>query len=270
MDSGGAALLTWLREACSRYRFDVIAVYKVTGGHKWPLTAGDEADLVRQLSEGGHLLPLPSESAALANVIEVSLVNFLLEELKRVEGAEARRGTDRFYPDLEVGGPAFGGGFHAVDIKVARRKIPKRSAVAETKTQSRITLYTGNTYFKWPSLHWPGTFRPFEEYASHLDVICLYTHAPTVPVPVENLELLVHEPWRIASKTRSSTTREYIGAVDSLAQLRAGTGDFTTEADFYSYWRKYKFKISEAVQTQLEKLLAKQRAHNLRPPGESP
>src|SRR5688500_11660031 len=140
MDSGGAALLTWLRDACSRYRFVVIAVYKVTGAHDWPLVAEDAEDLVRQLSGGGHLLPLPSESAALANVIEVSLVNFLIEELRGVDGAEARRGTDRFYPDLEVGGPAFGGGFHAVDIKVARRKVPKRAGVTETKTQSRITL----------------------------------------------------------------------------------------------------------------------------------
>jgi len=68
---------------------------------------------------------------------EVCIVNFLALRVLGVEGAEVRRGTERGYPDLELGGPAFGGGFHAVDVKAARR------AKSGTKTQSRITLYTG-------------------------------------------------------------------------------------------------------------------------------
>jgi hypothetical protein len=43
-----------------------------------------------------------------------------------------------------------------VDVKVARRG-PGRSR----NTKSRITLYTGNTYFRYPSVRWPGTFRPW-------------------------------------------------------------------------------------------------------------
>jgi hypothetical protein len=34
-----------------------------------------------------------------------------------------------------------------------------------------ITLYTGNTYFRHPDVHWAGMARPFGEYASHIDVI---------------------------------------------------------------------------------------------------
>jgi hypothetical protein len=95
---------------------------------------------------GGHLLPLPKESAALANVLEVSLVDFLIARIHQVEGGEVRRGSERGYPDLEISGPAFDGGFHAVDIKSARREDPKKNRKRgdkDEKTQSRITLYTG-------------------------------------------------------------------------------------------------------------------------------
>lgn len=218
------------------------------------MTAEDPEELEQRLTDGGHLLPLPKEPAALANVLEVAVVDFLLDRLDELEGVQAQRGTERGYPDLEISGSRFGGGFHAVDVKVAR--------LAETKgrqrTQSRITLYTGNTYFRWPTLHWPGTFRPFNDYASHLDVIMLYRFRSETTARVADLEVLVQEAWRIGSKHRSSTTREYIGAVDGLEQLRAGAGDFDTAEAFYQYWRRFPFSVSVQVQRQLHRLLQQQ------------
>jgi hypothetical protein len=126
------------------------------------------------------------------------------------------------------------------------------------QTQSRITLYTGNTYFKWPDLHWPGTFRPFAEYATHLDVLMIYTLDTTATERVTDLEVLVQEPWRIASRQRSSTTREYIGAVQNLEDLREGRGEFDTAKAFYKFWRAFPFKVSPQVQRQLNQLLQRQ------------
>jgi hypothetical protein len=244
-------LLDWLRQTLDRYELDLVAVFRKNGtSPDWPLTARDADDLEFKLAAGGHFVPLPKESAALANILEVSLVDFLLEELHRVSDADARRGTERGYPDLEISGGRFGGGHHALDVKVARRNRTGSS------TQSRITLYTGNTYFRYPSLRWPGSFRAFDDYQSHLDLIVIYTLDEDLPGRVRDLELLVHEPWRIASKQRSSTTREYIGAVQRLADLRAGRGEFADEAAFYKFWRAYKFKIGPTVQQQLDKALA--------------
>ena len=243
-------LRTWLREHCADYKFDVGGVFQRDSDVSWwPLTAAGPAELEERLSQGGHLLPLPKEPAALANVLEVSIVNFLTLRALAVPGVKVRPGTERGYPDLEIGGPAFGGGFHAVDVKAARR------AASGRQTQSRITLYTGNTYFKWPDLHWPGTFRPFSDYATHLDVIMIYTLNPDSNARVEGLEIIVQEPWRIASRERSSTTREYIGAVTSIPALRAGEGAFAAPAEFYDYWRKFPFKVSVQVQNQLQRLL---------------
>jgi len=190
----------------------------------------------------------------LANVLEVSLIEFLFQELANVPGAAPQRGTERGYPDIEITGPAFGDVPHAIDIKAARRKVGASGRVS-VNTQSRITLYTGNTYFRYPQLKWAGTFRPFQDYGSHLSLIAIYTLNEESDARIDDLTLIAHETWRIASKKRSSKTREYIGAVMAITDLKAGQGEFQTEEAFYAYWRKYKFKIGEAVQQQLDKLL---------------
>lgn len=241
-------LEAWLRATCADYKFDLAGIFRKDSKEaQWPVHAETPAELEARLASGGHLLPLPKEPAALANVLEVSIVDFLLARLEQEDGAQAVRGSERGYPDLEISGPAFGGGFHAVDIKAARR------ASRGIKTNSRITLYTGNTYFKHPDLHWPGTLRSFNSYASHLDVICIYTFLDDLPNRVADPELIVQEPWRIASRHRSSTTREYIGAVDDIASLRAGIGEFSTPQEFYRFWRNFAFKVSPQVQKQYQR-----------------
>ena len=246
-------LESWLRAQCNEYRFVVHGVFDARGHNGWPFTAEDVNELIAQLRAGGYLLPLPKEPAALANILEVSIVDFLLERLATLKGSVPVRGTERGYPDLDVSGDVFGGGFHAVDIKVARRKVTTHGV--SKNTQSRITLYTGNTYFRYPQLHWPGTLRPFSDYETHLDVIGIYTLDEDSPARVKDLELIVQQPWKIGSKQRSSTTREYIGAVMSIEDLRAGVGEFDTAEAFYAFWRKYPFKIGRVVQQQLDKLL---------------
>src|SRR5580692_5222868 len=93
-------LQDWLRQQCAEFVFRPRGVYVATGDHPWPMVAADAEDLTAQLEAGGHLVSLPKESAALANVIEVALVDFLLERLDRLDGAEGRRGAERAYPDL--------------------------------------------------------------------------------------------------------------------------------------------------------------------------
>lgn len=252
-------LVSWLRERCGSYAFDVGGIFNRPGAGSWPLQAESVADLEEQLIEREHLLPLPKESAALANVLEVLVVDFLLEAAAEVPGLEWRRGTERGYPDIEMLGPALVDTFWAVDVKVARRKPLRRGGVSRN-TNSRITLYTGNTYFKHPDLHWPGTFRPFSEYAGHVDILLLYTLNLETRGRAEDLELIVQEPWRIGSRERSSTTREYIGAVTEIERLREGRGDFPSADDFYRYWRSFPFRLSPGIQRTLTRLVAEQRA----------
>lgn len=257
MDAGDRAQ-KWLQQHCKEYMYDLAGVFRLQGNLAWPITAESITALAELLADGGHILPLPQEPAALANVLEVSLVNFLIERANATNGATALRGTERGYPDLELSGPRFGGGFHAVDVKVAKRKVT-RAGSPTNLTQSRITLYTGNTYFRYPQLHWPGTFRPFDEYTSHLDVIAIYTLNYTSLARVDDLELIIQPAWKVGSKQRSSTTREYIGAVQHIDALRDGRGEFDSPEEFYRYWRRYNFRIGRVVQQQLDRLLREQR-----------
>jgi hypothetical protein len=167
-------LVAWLRKQCESYAFDVGGIFNRPGAGSWPLRATSVADLEAQLVEREHLLPLPKESAALANVLEVLVADFISEAAALVPGLEYSRGSERGYPDIEMHGPALGNTYWAVDIKVARRKPLKRGGFSRN-TESRITLYTGNTYFKHPDLYWPGTIRPFNDYAGHVDIFLLYT-----------------------------------------------------------------------------------------------
>jgi hypothetical protein len=244
-------LLAWLRTRCDAYTFDAVALFRDNDDREWPLVAGDSAELRTKLREGDHFLPLPKEPAALANIVEVSVVDYLLREADAEAGLEAIRGTERGYPDIECTGSALANKFYAVDVKVARRHKNGK------KTQSRITLYTGNTYFRYPQLHWAGTFRPFNEYEKHYDVLCIYDLSEE-HARISSLELIVQEAWRIGSRQRSSTTREYLGAVDNIAALREGKGEFASEEDFYKFWRRFPFRIGQSVQRQLDKLLAEQ------------
>ena len=246
-------LLTWLRGACASYAFEPRAVLRRSARERWPLAAESYAALEKRLAAQGSLASLPRESAALANVIEVSVADHLQRAAEGAKGVQIVRGKERHYPDLEVSGLAFGNRVYAVDIKVARKRPNGK------RTVSRISLYTGNTYFRYPDVKWPPTFRPFAEYAGHVDIVVLYTFDRSSLSGIRDLELVVHETWRFGSRERSSTTREYIGAVNSVDALRNGTGEFESEEAFLRYWRKYPFKIGKAVQKQLDKLLAEKK-----------
>lgn len=244
------ALMRWLRDTLAGYELDLAGVLVKAGiTPEWPLTAAGPDELVEKLHAGGHLVPLPKEPAALANILEVSLVDYLRAEADRTPGIELTRGTERGYPDFELTGTAFGRGVHAIDVKNARRGKTGRS------TQSAITLYTGNTYFRYPTIRWPGTFRPFADYETHVDILGIYTLDEDLPGRITDLELIVQEPWRIASKQRSSNTREYLGAVRRIDDLREGNGAFETEEEFYNFWRAHPFRIGASVQKHLDRFL---------------
>jgi len=224
-------LLEWLREHTAAWTPSIVGVFREDALHDWPLSASSAKELRQKLTKVGHLLPLPSEPAALANVMEIELRQHLLEAAALTDGIEVVEGTERSYPDLELFGEMFGGGTRAVDIKCARRR-PTGTAL-----QNRIALYTGNTYFLWPQLKFSGIARPFGEYEEHISIVVVYTFNAELPERITDVEVMVHETWRIASKARASATREYIGSVQKIDELAAGRGEFRSITEFYEYWR---------------------------------
>jgi len=231
-----SALIQWLRHLTESWSPSIVGVFREDAAHNWPISANSAPELRQKLTEAGHLLPLPSESAALANVMEIELRQHLVEAASAADDIELREGTERSYPDLEIFGERFGDGPSAVDIKCARRKIPKSGATPTTLI-NRIALYTGNTYF--------------------LSIVVIYTFDSALPERITDVEVVVHETWRIASQARASATREYIGSVQRIEDLIAGDGEFESAAKFYEYWRHSarKWKKSPEAERLLRRAL---------------
>lgn len=224
--------LQWVRKQIDGWTQSTVGLFRERGANEqWPLSADGPVDLKERLLERGHLLPLPTEPAALANLLEIELREHLVAAAEREPGVAIRLGTQRSYPDIEITGPAFGDRYHAADIKCARRAESGKSL------QSSIALYTGNTYFLWPQLKFSGILRPYNDYASHLAIVVVYDFHSDRLERISNLQIVAHESWRIASKQRASATREYIGSIRSISQLVEGDGEFETQESFETYWR---------------------------------
>lgn len=104
-------MLDWLRARWAEFEFDVEGVFRRHGDHDWPFDATDPEDLEAKLLAGGHLL-LPKNPAALANILEVAIVDHLLVAASDDPEIVATGGSEREYPDLELSRERFGDGFH--------------------------------------------------------------------------------------------------------------------------------------------------------------
>ena len=179
----------------------------------------------------GKVLPLNLEPGTLGNIIEGALIAHINEKLEGNKLIQVKEGGFRYFPDLEFTGDLFNNMLLALDIKAARRSLANPN-----RTQSRITLYTFGTYLKHHDKKFPQTIRPFSEYAHHLDLIAIFD-VDSQNNTVGNFEVLVVEPWKIASKTPSSATRDYVGAIMEIDKMRLETGgEFKTSKEFYDHW----------------------------------
>lgn len=202
---------------------------------KWirAIYADFEFDITGFSTRQGKIIPLNLEPGTLGNVIEGVLIAHLHQKLNGRKDVIATEGGFRYYPDLELSGDLFGGKMVALDIKAARR-----SERNSNRTQSRITLYSFGTYLKYQDKKFPQTLRPFQDYLHHLDLLAIFD-VNSVEKSVSNFELLVVEPWKIASKTASSATRDYVGAIMEIDKMREERGgEFKSQEDFYAFWAK--------------------------------
>ena len=201
----------WLRRAVHDYKWNVRGI----------------------ILDDGKIIPLPKEPAVVAKVVELSVTEHFRRKAYGVPGLNVHDDlSGRGYPDMLLGGSPVDHRRVAVDVKVARRKL--RKVGKPTKTQSRITLGPFDSYFRRPQDPIPGVGVAYGDMAWHLDLIVLYDWADG---EVRNVEVLVVETWRVGSTKRSSTTRNYIGAVDTIADLQLEQGEFDSAEDFYAFWR---------------------------------
>ena len=202
-------LKNWIRQVLRRYTFDVRGI----------------------LLKDGTVLPLPSESSVIAKLFEVTLLERFRTVAHAVPGLDVfgAPGT-RTYPDIWLTGSRLEGKKVALEVKAARR------AANKTRTVSRITLGPYDKYFRNPDLKMSGAVMAYGEFHAHLDIIVLYDYEAG---EISAVEPLVVETWRVASRIKSSGTRNYIGAVMEIDRLRKEQGEFESSDEFYEFWRLF-------------------------------
>ena len=199
-----------LRQLVRRYEFDVEGLYL----------------------KDGSIRPLPREAALVGKVLEVSIKEFLARQLLQVNDLRCiAASSDRTYPDFTFDGSLIHPSRFAVDLKCSRR------SKSGTQVSYPISIGTFNAhYFRRPDEKVGNIMMPYGSYTSHIVVIALYDYEDAT---ARNVELLVVEKWRVATKKRSSTTRCYIAASKPITDLRAERGDFSSEDEFNEYWRSH-------------------------------
>lgn len=101
--------LNWTRDHLDGWEQSALGIFRLKSAEEqWPVEASGPDELREQLMQRGHLLPLPTEPAALANLIEIELREHLITAAKATEGVDIRLGTERSYPDLELSGSVLG------------------------------------------------------------------------------------------------------------------------------------------------------------------
>jgi len=199
-----------LRQLVKRYEFDVEGLYL----------------------KDGSIRPLPREAALVGKVLEVSIKEFLARQLLQVNDLRCiAASSDRTYPDFSFDGSLVHPCRFAVDLKCARRSKSGK------QVSYPISIGTFNAhYFRQPDEKVGNIMMPYGSYTTHLAVIAVYDY---LEATARNIELLVVEKWRVATKKRSSTTRCYIAASKAIVDLRAERGDFSSEDEFNEFWRNH-------------------------------
>src|SRR5215203_1236315 len=197
---------SFLRDLVRDYQFDVIGLY----------------------CRDGSIRPLPRESSVVGKVIEISLNEYLQRKLLSVPNLKhVKASGERSYPDISFSGALIYPHQNALDVKCARIK--------GDRTESAITIGTFDAeYFRYPEEKAANIMAPYSSYSAHLALIALYRYEDAT---ARDIEILIVEKWRVATKKRSSGTRCYVGAVKRLEDLRAERGDFDSEEEFSSFWR---------------------------------
>jgi hypothetical protein len=144
---------------------------------------------------------------------------------------EIVQGGAREYPEITAFGGRLGEGKIAFDIKTTRRLSRNRVSGFS------IGSYAG--YFLHPEHKLPGCKFPYAEFKEHWLVGFVYTWNPNADSlhMVDNIEVIISEKWKIASKSTATGTTFAISSVRDLDKLRKGEGDFDSSAEFENFWR---------------------------------
>lgn len=203
------------------------------------LLRGFRWNVVGLLLENHRVIDVPAESRAISAIFE-KLVVGQIKPIAEKYGCEFERGGGREYPDITLLDiPDFEGKI-AIDVKTSRKESANRIR--------GFTLGTCLGYFRTPDRK-VGTVRyPYGDYAQHWIVGLCYGYETyqreasgiaEEAFRITDIDLIVHEKWRIASRRTGSGTTKHMRSITNIKESKSGRGEFSSKEEFLKYWRNY-------------------------------
>jgi hypothetical protein len=179
----------------------------------------------------GTIYSLPDIPQVITGIFQEVAKKRLKPFLREQYRCEIIEGGAREYPEITAFGGKLGQGKIAMDIKTTRRVSKNRISGFS------IGSYAG--YFLHPERKLPGCKFPYGEFKQHWLIGFIYSWNPDVDSlrMVSNIEVVVNEKWKLASKFTATGTTFAISSVRDLERLRNGKGDFSSPAEFEAFWR---------------------------------
>ncbi|RLC66919.1 MAG: hypothetical protein DRI48_03620, partial [Chloroflexi bacterium] len=194
---------------------------------------------------------LTTDTKVISKALELML-------LPRISGFWEQRGYEvvpakyqNFYPDLSL---VRAEERYALDLKTTYRLLRRGGGVPSRVSGFTLGAFTG--YFRHRDSTKNVTF-PYGSYRQHYVVLIVYTQLrgqtpgiyplerlSDIMPPIRDIEIFIHEKWRVANDRPGSGNTRNIGSITDLAALREGIGPFVRlgeegEVIFNEYWQQY-------------------------------
>ena len=184
------------------------------------------------IDEDGIIYPIPPIPQVITGIFQEITKHKVKKFMKDKYGCKIVQGGPREYPEMTLMGGKFGNRKIAIDIKTTRRISKNRI--------SGFTVGSFAGYFLHPEKQMPGCKFPYGEFDEHWIVGFIYTWNPGVDSlhMVSDVEVIVQQKWKIASKSTGTGTTFAIGSIKEIDKLRKGEGVFKSKEEFENYWRK--------------------------------
>jgi len=183
------------------------------------------------IDDKGNICDLPDIPQVITGLFQQIAKQRLKPFLRQNYHCEIVQGGAREYPEITAFGGRLGEEKIAFDIKTTRRLSRNRVSGFS------IGSYAG--YFLHPQQKLPGCKFPYAEFKEHWLVGFVYTWNPNADSlhMVSDIEVIISEKWKIASKSTATGTTFAISSVRDLDALRKGEGDFDSSDEFENFWR---------------------------------
>lgn len=215
------------------------------------------------LNGKGNLYTLSDDTKLISKVFELVSFPIITKALEpHIQKWETEE-RQTVYPDLTVILHGAAPNKIAIDIKSTYRR--------DHELVAGFTLGSYTAYLRPP--YTKNIRYPYTNYREHWIVGFIYSRvsgvkpevshvdkADQVVAPIRDVELVVHEKWRLASDRPGSGNTTNIGSIREVSALREGRGIFTRFGErgrnvFEDYWRNFD-RIPPRKYTNIDEYLA--------------